>query len=104
MGESRAECVGEQVVVAVPLARRIKGNDEQVASLESFQRLLPVGAAGQCVTQRAAQLSQYGGVEEELARLVRLAAQYLFHEIVEDEAVAAGERLDEGSRIVLTAH
>ena len=34
-------------------------------------------------------------LDEERPHVVRLAVEHLFHEVVEDEAVAAGERVDE---------
>ena len=54
--EPGAQCVGEQVVVAVPPALVVERDDEQVLALEGLEHRLAVVAAGQRVAQRAGQL------------------------------------------------
>ena len=51
--QTRAEHVGEQVVVAVPGALGVERDDEEVAALEVRQHPRAVGAAGDGVAQRA---------------------------------------------------
>ena len=68
--EAGAECVSEQVVVAVPLALVVERDDEQVPALEDLQRLAAVVAAGKRVAQRSGQLREQRGVEEEPANIV----------------------------------
>ena len=87
--------VGEEVVVAVPPALVVERDDEQVLALEGLQHRLTVGATGQGVAEAAGQLVEHGGVEQERAYLVRLPVQHLLDEVVEDEPMASGERLDE---------
>src|SRR5262249_3178953 len=93
--EPGAERVSEQVVVAVPLPLVVEGDDEQVLALEDLEPLAAVVAAGERVAQRTSQLREHGGVEEEPANVLGLAAEPLLDQGVQDEAVAAGERVDE---------
>ena len=48
----RPQHVGEQVVVAVPLAPVVQGDEEQVGALEGREHLAAVVAAGDGVAQR----------------------------------------------------
>ena len=97
-GEPGPQRVGEEVVVAVPPPLVIEGDDEQVAALEDREHVLSVVPAGERVAQRAGQLVEDRRVEQEGASLFGLAVQDLLDEVVEDEAVASGERLDERRR------
>ena len=54
-----------------------------------------VGAAGDGVAQRPGEPVEDGGAEQEVADLARLPGQHLVGQVVDDEPVAAGERLDE---------
>ena len=92
--QTGTQCVGEQVVVAIPPALVVERDDEQVLALEGLQHQLTVGAPSQGVAKPAGQLVEHGGVEQERAHLVRLAAQNLLDKVVEDEPMASGERLD----------
>ena len=92
--------VGEQVVVAVPGALRVERDDEEVAALEVLQHPGAVGAAGDRVAQGAGEPVEDGGAEQEVADLGGLAGQHLVGEVVDDEPVAAGERLDEAGDLV----
>src|SRR6185369_17331023 len=69
--------------------------DEQVPVLEDLQPLAAVVVAGECVAQRSSQLREHRGVEEEPANVLGLAVEHLLDQVVQDEAVAAGERVDE---------
>ena len=82
------------MVVAVPLPLVVEGDDEQVPALEDLQRLAAVVAAGERVAQRAGHLLEHRGVEEEPANVAGLAVEHLLDQVVQDEAVAAGERVD----------
>ena len=93
--ELGAERVGEQAVVAEPAALAVQRDHEDVLSLEGLEHGRTVVAAGEGVAQRAAELRQDGGVEQELRRLAGLAAQHLLEQVVEHEPVAAAERVDE---------
>ena len=91
--------VGEEVVVAVPPALVVERDDEQVLALKGLQHRLTVGATGQGVAQAAGHLVEHGGVEQERAHHVRLPAQNLLDEVVEDEPMASREGLDEPSDV-----
>ena len=47
--QTGTQCVGKEVVVAVPPALVVKGDDEHVLALEGLQHQLTVGATGQGV-------------------------------------------------------
>ncbi len=96
--QSTTQYIGEEVVVPVPPPLRVKRYDEQVAALERFQCLVPVGPASQGIAQRAAQLMQHGGGEEEAADVVGLATQYLLHQIIQDEPVTEMAMVTRGGR------
>ena len=90
--EAGAQQVGEQLVVAPPAADLIQGHQEQVGPLDLFQHRLAVVAAGDRVTQSAAQPLQHRGLEQELAHRLRLAFEHLLAQEVENVPVAAVER------------
>ncbi len=98
--ESCAQRVGEEVVIAVPAPLVVQGDQEQVRAFEGLQHALPVGPAGQRLAQATGELVEHAGVEQEFPDLVRLALQDLLDEIVQDEPVAPGERLDEIGDVV----
>ncbi len=98
--QTGTQCVGEEVVVAIPPALVVERDHEQVLALEGLQHRLTVGTTGQGVAEPAGHLVEHGGVEQERAHLVRLPVQNLLDEVVEDEPMAARERLDEPSDIV----
>ncbi len=97
--QTGTQCVGEQMVVAEPAALVVERDDEQVLALEGLQHQLTVGAESQGVAQTAAQLVEHGGVEQEGAYLVRLPAQNLLNQVVEDEPMASREGLDKPSDV-----
>ena len=100
-GQTSAEGVGEQVVVAVPATLVVEGDDEQVVALQRLEHRLPVGRTRERVAQRAGHLVQEGRLEHEAAHVLGLAAQHLLDQVVEDEAMAAGERLHERRHVVM---
>ena len=59
---------------------------------------LPSAPAGDGVAQTAGEPVEDGGAEQEVADLVGLPGEDLVGEVVDDEPVAAGERLDEVRR------
>ena len=61
------------MVVAIPPAVVVKGNEEQVPSIQGLQHGLAIFLAGQGIAQRAAQPAQDGGLEQEAADIVGLA-------------------------------
>ena len=93
--QARAEHVGEQVVVAVPGALVVEGDDEQIAALELLQHAPAVVAGGDGIAETPGEVVEDGGAEQEVADLVWLACENFVGEVVDDEAVAPRERLDE---------
>jgi len=92
--QTGTQSVGEEVVVAVPATLVVERDDEQILTLKDLQHRLTVAATGQGVAQAAGQLVEHGRVEQEPAHLVRLPVQNFLYEVVENEPVAPGERLD----------
>ena len=99
--QALAQQVGEQVVVAVPAALVVKRDDKQVAALNGLQRRLagPGVRLQHGIAQRAAQPVKDGGAQQEGLDFRRLAAQHLLHQVIQDEVVAAGERVNKAGGI-----
>jgi hypothetical protein len=87
--------VGEQVVVAVPGALGVQRDQEQVGALEVLQHRGPIGPAEDRVAQGAGEPVEDGGSQQEVAHSGGLPCKDLVGKVVDDEPVAAGERLDE---------
>jgi len=94
-GEPGAHGVGEQVVIAVPLALVVERDDEEVRAFQGVQRLPPVVATREGVAQGPGQLVEDAGVEEERTDVVALSVQDLLEQVVQDEAAAPGEGVHE---------
>ena len=73
----------------------VERDHEQVAAFQVLQHLRAVGAAGDGVAQGPGESVEDGGAEQEVADALGLPGQHLVGEVVDDEPVAAGERLDE---------
>jgi hypothetical protein len=87
------------MVVAVPLAPIVQGDDEQVRSLERNEGVTSVVPAGKRITQRPGQSVQHGRCHEELLNRWRLMAQHFLDQVVDDVAVIAGEPGDEAAHV-----
>ena len=96
----RAEHVGEQVVVAVPLPVVVERDEEQVGPLERDQPRRPPGLAGDGIAQRAGEPLEDGRLQQEVAHVGGLAREDLLGEVVHDEAVVAGEPGDDRAGVV----
>jgi hypothetical protein len=94
-----AQEVGEEVVVAVPLAARVERNEEEVLLLQAGERLGGALLRERCVAEGRREPLENRGADEERPQLARLALEHLRHEVVDDVAVVAGERLDERMRV-----
>ena len=90
-----AQQFGEQVVIAVPLAPGIEGDDERVVALQSSQQPLGVWVSGHRRAQRPRKSVQDRASDHELAQLRRLAVEDLESEVVDDLLVVSGEGVDE---------
>jgi len=97
------EEVGEEVVVAIPLPRAVERYDEQVALLQGQQRCSTIGTPSDGIAQGGRQAIEYGGLQQEVLNAGRLTLDDLFHEVVQDIAIAAGERFKQDLHIVAIA-
>jgi hypothetical protein len=86
-----SEDVGEEMVVAVPVAAVVERDDEQVRTLEGLEHRPAVVPAGDRVAEGAAEAVEDRGVEEEPADVVGLSAEDLLDEVVHDVAVVPRE-------------
>ncbi len=86
--------VGEQAVVAVPAPLVVQGDDEQVGALEMLERLLAGGRGVEQhgIAQRAAEAIEDGRPQQEGLDGLGLPLEDLLDQVVEHEAVTAGER------------
>ena len=90
-----SEPVGEQVVVAEPLAPRVERDDEQVAPIELVEPVLGVVDARDGLAQVGVEPIEDGGGGQELMQALGKAGQDLVSQVVRDVAIVAGEPADE---------
>src|SRR5437588_11728163 len=85
------------MVISIPASAIVERDHEQVRSLQRLQHAVLRSRilTGDGIAQHAAQTLQYGGLQQELADLVGLAFQDLFHQEVDDVAIVAAETGDE---------
>ncbi len=102
--EPRAQHVGEQVVVPVPLASIVERDHEQVLSVQRLERRLPAGRAGHRVAERPLQPVEDRRLQQEPPDGFGLALQHLAHQVVDDEAIVTGEAGDEARDVVASLH
>ena len=93
--EHVAQDLAEEVVVAVPAAMVVEGDQRQVRVLEPLEAGRAVLAAGHDVAQRRRQALEDRGLEQEVAGVGRLAVEHLGRQVVDELAVVACERGDE---------
>jgi hypothetical protein len=87
------------MVVAVPVALLVERHQEQVGSFQLFQHLLAIAATGKPIAQRAAELLEHRGLQQEASHIAGLLLEHLLGQVVKDVAVAAREPLNEPRRI-----
>ena len=95
LAELRAQVAGKQVVVAVPATLGIERDKEQVGELGACQQRVSIVAAAERPGQPSVEALGDRGLDEEAPQVVVDALEDLVGEIVEDEALAATESLDE---------
>ncbi len=93
------EELGEQVMVAEPLALLVQGDDEELLALQAHQHVQAVAPAGQSVAQVGAELVQHRGLIEELLQGHRQAVDHVLGQVVSDVALGAAEAGEEGRAI-----
>ena len=89
----------EEGVISVPLAARIKRDEEEVRAIGRLELLGAVRSARHRFAQRGAHPLEDRGAEQELALLGELVGEH-FVEVVTDLSVGAGERRDEGMAVL----
>jgi hypothetical protein len=100
----RAQDVGEQVVVAVPLPAVVERHQEQVGVLQAHEPAPAPRAAGDGVAQRPGESFEDRRLEQEAPDVLGQARQHLLGEVVDDVAVVAGEPRDERPDVVAAPH
>ena len=85
------------MVVAVPGTLGVQWDEEEVAALEVRQHRRAVRVAGDGVTQGSGESVEDRSAEQEVADLSRLTSENLVSQVVDDEPVTPGKRLDEAS-------
>ena len=96
--------VREQVVVAVPLAARVKRDHEEIPPIEDLERRLAVILSRDRIAQGTGQPIEDAGPQEEPAHILGLSLQDFLDEVVDDEAIVSGETRDEVVDIVSALH
>ncbi|MEZ5298441.1 MAG: hypothetical protein R2697_19860 [Ilumatobacteraceae bacterium] len=91
------------MVIPVPLASVVEGDDEQVRTVELFEHPLAVAVAGEFVAQRSAQPIEHRCRQQEAPHRGRLVIEHLVDEVVEDEPIVAGETAHERGGVVTIA-
>ena len=89
--ELRSEEITEQVVVAEPVAAIVERNDERIRAREGLERIRGVVRAQHRIAQGWGHPVEDRRTEQERLEVARLARNYLFHEVVGDLLLSAGE-------------
>ena len=92
------------MVIAVPTPLVVQGDEEQVGVFEIFQGFLPGtrGVEQNGITQGARHPVEDGRAQQERLDAFGLLPEDFFHQIVQHEMVAAGERSDEAGGVLLS--
>ena len=91
----------EEMVVPEPAALVVQRHDKQPGQLQMAQRGVPDFCLHDCITQLWTHAVQDGRAEQERLDVRRLALQHFFEQVVQHQAVASGEGLDEPVRVTL---
>ena len=89
--ELAPEEIAEQVVVAVPLAAIVERDDERVRACEGVERIGCAARGEHRIAQGRRHPVEDRRREQEPLELVRLVLQHLFHEVVGDLLLIAGQ-------------
>ena len=94
-----AQHFSKQVMIAIPLAFVVERDHKQVCSVEGFQCGLALLLTCHSITERAAKALQDAGVEQERLHRRGLLREHFLGEVVQDEAMTAGEGVQKGRDI-----
>ena len=102
--QSLPQQIGEEMVIAVPPPLVVQGDKEQVGAFEMFQGCLPGtrGVEQNGITQGARHPVEDGRAQQERLDAFGLLPEDFFHQIVQHEMVAAGERSDEAGGVFMS--
>ncbi|MCY1528471.1 hypothetical protein D9M68_635760 [compost metagenome] len=90
-GQASLEKLGEQVMVAEPLALRVKRDDEQLLLLQTLQHLGAIVAPGKGVAQFGIELVEHRGLIEKVLLFLGQAVEHVFGQVVGDIALGSGQ-------------
>ena len=102
IAQAHVEHIGEEVVVPIPGAVCVEGDDEQVLPFQGLQHLLAARRPGDRIAQRGTQSVEDRGVQQESTHVRWLPVEDLVSEVVHDEPVVTGEPGDELRAVVTT--
>src|SRR5262245_45628181 len=83
------EELGEELVIAEPLAAVIQRREEDILPLQQFQRLLPARPLSNGVAQRAAQTTQDARLQQEVPAISGQRRQHVLRQVIGNKAVFA---------------
>ena len=95
VGEAGPEDIAEEVVVPVPAATVIEGDQEQVRPFQGVENRLGVASPGHRSTQVRREPTEDRGLQQEGSDVVGLTIEDLVGEVVDDKPVVTGEARDE---------
>ena len=95
--------IGEEAVIAIPLARRIERDDEEIGVLQRRQQGAAVTPIGHGITQGRREPIEDGGLQQEVLHVGRLALKDFVDEVIQNIAIAAGKRLNQLPGVGVTA-
>ncbi|MCY1423217.1 hypothetical protein D3C76_358250 [compost metagenome] len=95
------EELGEQVVIAKPQSFFIRGDNEQVGTLQGLDHRLAVAAVTDGIAQGGAKLWQHTGLQQELAVGLGLPGEHVFGKVLGQCRVGAAERFNERGRVAV---
>ncbi len=95
--------IGEEAMIAIPLARRIERDDEEIGVLQRRQQGAAVLPPGHRVTQGRRETIEDGGLQQEVLHSGRLALKDFVGEVIQDIAIAARKRSNQLPGIGVTA-
>jgi hypothetical protein len=102
--EVGAQDIGEEAVVAVPLASVVERDYEQVGSIELLQNGLAGTVGGDGVAELPTELLEDARAQQEASDRLGLAGEYLLDQVIDDIAVVPGEPGDEVGDVVASLH
>ena len=102
--QARLQHVREQVVVAIPPAPVVEGDQEQVPPIERFECGPATVLPGHGIAQGSAHAGQDRCLQQEAPDIIGLTVPDLLDEVIDDVAVIAGEVRDESLDVVSPLH